>query len=292
MSDEQMLSHKRCAIYTRKSTNHLLERDINSLTTQREICGAYVASQRYRGWTELPNRYDDGGHSGSGLERPALAKLMQDIEAGQVDAVVIYKIDRLTRSLLDFVRLIDMFDRRGISLVSVSQAFDTSDSMGRMILNVLLTFSQFERELIAERVRDSIRTRTPKRKLFRRRARPHMHQKRPHHCAATLADGLSTSSRQREIGLEDRARVQLCCSSVQAASGMGGSAGLSGGPTAGLGVPFGYISNRSGTPLELKVHSQHRCILGGANEFEVNTKLNTCNIRSAIESISSCGLGY
>ncbi len=159
MSEDHTLSLKRCAIYTRKSTNHLLDRDVNSLTTQREICGAYVTSQQYRGWVALPRRYDDGGHSGSGLERPALADLMHDIEAGQVDAVVIYKIDRLTRSLLDFVRLIEMFDRRGISLVSVSQAFDTSDSMGRMILNVLLTFSQFERELIAERVRDSIRTR-------------------------------------------------------------------------------------------------------------------------------------
>lgn len=159
MSDEQWLSLKRCAIYTRKSTNHLLERDINSLTTQREICSAYITSQRYRGWIELPNRYDDGGHSGSGLERPALAELMRDIEGGQIDAVVIYKIDRLTRSLVDFVRLVEIFDRQAIALVSISQAFDTSDSMGRMILNVLLTFSQFERELIAERVRDSIRTR-------------------------------------------------------------------------------------------------------------------------------------
>ena len=159
MAENHMLSLKRCAIYTRKSTNHLLDRDLNSLVTQREICGAYVKSQQYRGWVELPHSYDDGGHSGSSLERPALARLMQDIEAGQVDAVVIYKIDRLTRSLLDFVRLIELFDRRGIALVSVSQAFDTSDSMGRMILNILLTFSQFERELIAERVRDSIRTR-------------------------------------------------------------------------------------------------------------------------------------
>jgi DNA invertase Pin-like site-specific DNA recombinase len=159
MAEDPVLSLKRCAIYTRKSTNSLLDRDINSLVTQREICSAYVTSQQYRGWVELPQRYDDGGHSGSGLERPALAKLMQDIEAGSVDTVVVYKIDRLTRSLLDFVRLIEMFDPRGIALVSVSQAFDTSDSMGRMILNVLLTFSQFERELIAERVRDSIRTR-------------------------------------------------------------------------------------------------------------------------------------
>lgn len=150
---------KRCAIYTRKSTNKRLEHDVNSLVTQREISSAYITSQQYKGWVELPARYDDGGHSGSGLERPALASLMQDIEAGEIDIVVVYKIDRLTRSLADFVRLIEIFDTRNIALVSISQAFDTSDSMGRMILNVLLTFSQFERELIAERVRDSIRTR-------------------------------------------------------------------------------------------------------------------------------------
>lgn len=159
MDDLTTLSLKRCAIYTRKSTNHLLDRDINSLVTQRETCSAYITSQRYRGWVELPDRFDDGGHSGSGLDRPALSLLMQNIEGGLIDAVIVYKIDRLTRSLLDFVRLIEVFDRRGIALVSISQAFDTSDSMGRMILNILLTFSQFERELIAERVRDSIRTR-------------------------------------------------------------------------------------------------------------------------------------
>lgn len=159
MSDTTPAQIKRCAIYTRKSTNSRLELEINSLTTQHEICSAYIASQRYRGWTALARRYDDGGHSGSGLERPALASLMHDIEAGEIDAVVVYKIDRLTRSLFDFVRLVEIFDRRSVGLVSVSQAFDTADSMGRMILNVLLTFSQFERELISERVRDSIRTR-------------------------------------------------------------------------------------------------------------------------------------
>lgn len=159
MSEDHIRSLKRCAIYTRKSTNRLLDRDINSLTTQREICASYIQSQQYRGWVQIPERYDDGGHSGSGLERPALAHLMEAIEGGRVDAVVVYKIDRLTRSLLEFVRLIEIFDRRGIALVSISQAFDTSDSMGRMILNILLTFSQFERELIAERVRDSIRIR-------------------------------------------------------------------------------------------------------------------------------------
>lgn len=159
MHDRTDFSHRRCAIYTRKSTNRLLEHEVNSLVTQREICAAYVRSQGYRGWFELPETYDDGGHSGSGLERPALARLMTDVEDGLVDTVIVYKIDRLTRSLFDFVRLIEVFDRRSVSLVSVSQAFDTADSMGRMILNVLLTFSQFERELIAERVRDSIRTR-------------------------------------------------------------------------------------------------------------------------------------
>lgn len=159
MPSEKTLPIKRCAIYTRKSTTHRLEHEVNSLVTQREVSSAYITSQQYRGWVELPQRYDDGGHSGSGLERPALAQLMQDIEAGKVDAVVVYKIDRLTRSLLDFVRLVEMFDRQSTTLVSISQAFDTSDSMGRMILNVLLTFSQFERELIADRVRDSIRTR-------------------------------------------------------------------------------------------------------------------------------------
>lgn len=150
---------RRCAIYTRKSTNKRLENDVNSLVTQREICSAFIKSQQYKGWVELPEHYDDGGHSGSGLDRPALASLMQAIEAGEIDVVVVYKIDRLTRSLADFVRLIEILDHRNIALVSISQAFDTSDSMGRMILNVLLTFSQFERELIAERVRDSIRTR-------------------------------------------------------------------------------------------------------------------------------------
>ena len=159
MDIEAIAPLKRCAIYTRKSTNQRLEHDVNSLVTQREISSAYVKSQQYKGWVELPNRYDDGGHSGSGMDRPALSQLMQHIEAGEIDVVVVYKIDRLTGSLADFVRMIEIFDRLNIALVSISQAFDTSDSMGLMILNVLLTFSQFERELIAERVRDSIRTR-------------------------------------------------------------------------------------------------------------------------------------
>ncbi len=156
---------RRCAIYTRKSTSRGLDQRVNSLVTQRELSSAYIKSQEFKGWQELPERYDDGGHSGSGLDRPALARLMHDIEAGKIDVVIVYKIDRLTRTLLDFVRLIEVFDRADIAFVSISQAFDTSDSMGRMILNVLLTFSQFERELISERMKDSIRSRRKHGKL-------------------------------------------------------------------------------------------------------------------------------
>jgi site-specific DNA recombinase len=144
----------RCAIYTRKSTDYGLEQAVNSLDTQRDVCRAYIKCQAHRNWTELPYQYDDGGYSGGTLVRPALGRLIGDIEAGRIDIVVIYKIDRLTRSLLDFVRLMDVMERYGASFVSVTQSFDTSDSMGRLVLNVLLTFAQFERELMSDRVRD------------------------------------------------------------------------------------------------------------------------------------------
>lgn len=144
----------RCAVYTRKSTTAGLWQSDNSLVSQREVCSAYISSQRHRRWTELPQAYDDGGFSGGTLERPALRKLLTDIENGKVDVVVIYKIDRLTRSLTDFVRLLDVLRAHGASFVSVTQTFDTSDSMGRLVLNILLTFAQFERELMSDRVRD------------------------------------------------------------------------------------------------------------------------------------------
>jgi DNA invertase Pin-like site-specific DNA recombinase len=145
---------KRCAIYTRKSTDAGLNLEVNSLVTQREVCQAYIRSQAHRNWTELPHLYDDGGYSGGTLERPAMQRLLADIEAGRIDIVVIYKIDRLSRSLTDFVRLMDVLQKYDVSFVSVTQTFDTSDSMGRLVLNILLTFSQFERELSSERVRD------------------------------------------------------------------------------------------------------------------------------------------
>ncbi len=146
----------RCAIYTRKSTEEGLEQAFNSLDAQREACGAYVRSQQHEGWTELPTRYDDGGFSGGSMERPALAALLDDIRAGRIDTVVVYKVDRLTRSLADFAKIVELFEGQGVSFVSVTQQFNTTTSMGRLTLNVLLSFAQFEREVTAERIRDKI----------------------------------------------------------------------------------------------------------------------------------------
>jgi DNA invertase Pin-like site-specific DNA recombinase len=146
----------RCAIYTRKSSEEGLEQAFNSLDAQREACEAYVLSQRHEGWSVLPALYDDGGISGGTLERPALKRLLADIAAGRIDAVVVYKVDRLTRSLADFARIVEIFDTRGISFVSVTQQFNTTTSMGRLTLNMLLSFAQFEREVTGERIRDKI----------------------------------------------------------------------------------------------------------------------------------------
>ena len=146
----------RCAIYTRKSTEEGLDQDYNSLHAQRDACAAYVLSQAGEGWTLLPEVYDDGGFSGGNMDRPALKRLMAEVEAGRVDVVVVYKVDRLTRSLPDFSRIVDVMDKAGASFVSVTQAFNTTTSMGRLTLNVLLSFAQFEREVTGERIRDKI----------------------------------------------------------------------------------------------------------------------------------------
>ena len=147
----------RCAVYTRKSSEEGLEQEFNSLHAQREACEAYVASQRSEGWALIRESYDDGGFSGGTLERPALKRLLADIEEGLIDVVVVYKIDRLSRSLMDFSKLVDVFDRAGVTFVSVTQSFNTTTSMGRLTLNILLSFAQFEREVTAERIRDKIR---------------------------------------------------------------------------------------------------------------------------------------
>src|SRR5438552_15935362 len=146
----------RCAIYTRKSTEHNLDLEFNSLDAQREACEAYIKSQAHEGWRLISDRYDDGGLSGASLDRPALQKLLADVSAGKITIVVVYKVDRLTRSLAAFAKLVELFDQHGVSFVSVTQSFNTTSSMGRLTLNVLLSFAQFERELIGERVRDKI----------------------------------------------------------------------------------------------------------------------------------------
>jgi site-specific DNA recombinase len=144
----------RCAVYTRKSSEEGLDMEFNSLDAQRESCEAYVASQKAEGWLLVPDHYDDGGFSGGTLERPALQRLLADIEANRVDVVVVYKIDRLSRSLMDFAKLVEVFDRNSVTFVSVTQSFNTTTSMGRLTLNILLSFAQFEREVIGERIRD------------------------------------------------------------------------------------------------------------------------------------------
>jgi len=146
----------RCAIYTRKSTDEGLEQEFNSLDAQREACAAYIASQKHEGWNPTPGEYDDGGYSGGTLDRPALQRLLDEVRAGKVSVIVVYKVDRLTRSLSDFARIVEVLDKAGASFVSVTQAFNTTTSMGRLTLNVLLSFAQFEREVTGERIRDKI----------------------------------------------------------------------------------------------------------------------------------------
>jgi site-specific DNA recombinase len=156
VANKPVVQRLRCAVYTRKSTEEGLDMAFNSLDAQREACHAYIASQKPEGWIPVRDDYDDGGFSGGNLDRPALKRLIQDIEDGLVDVVVVYKIDRLSRSLMDFSKLVDVFDRHGVTFVSVTQSFNTTTSMGRLTLNILLSFAQFEREVIGERVRDKV----------------------------------------------------------------------------------------------------------------------------------------
>jgi DNA invertase Pin-like site-specific DNA recombinase len=153
---EAMTARVRCAVYTRKSSEEGLEQSFNSLDAQREACEAYILSQRHEGWHAVSTRYDDGGFSGGNMERPGPKRLLDDIAAKRVDTVVVYKVDRLTRSLADFAKIVEQFDKQGISVVSVTQLFNTTTSMGRLTLNVLLSFAQFEREVTGERIRDKI----------------------------------------------------------------------------------------------------------------------------------------
>src|SRR3954452_7218754 len=144
----------RCAVYSRKSTDEGLDKEFNTLDAQRDACEAYVASPRAEGWVLVRDRYDDGGFSGGTLERPALRRLLADIEQGRIDVIVVYKIDRLSRSLMDFAKLVETMEAHGVTFISVTQSFNTTTSMGRLTLNILLSFAQFEREVIGERIRD------------------------------------------------------------------------------------------------------------------------------------------
>jgi DNA invertase Pin-like site-specific DNA recombinase len=152
----QSPKRQRCAIYTRKSTEHNLDLEFNSLDAQREACEAYIKSQAHEGWRLVPDHFDDGGLSGASLNRPSLQRLLDDVRDGKIDIILVYKVDRLTRSLADFAKLVELFDQHGVSFVSITQSFNTTSSMGRLTLNVLLSFAQFEREVIGERVRDKI----------------------------------------------------------------------------------------------------------------------------------------
>jgi site-specific DNA recombinase len=156
MKDQITKRSLRCAIYTRVSTDQGLEQDFNSLDAQREASEAYIKSQAHEGWRLIRDHYDDGGFSGGSMDRPALQKLLVDVQASRIDVIVVYKVDRLTRSLADFAKLVETFDAHGVSFVSVTQSFNTTTSMGRLTLNVLLSFAQFEREVTGERIRDKI----------------------------------------------------------------------------------------------------------------------------------------
>lgn len=147
----------RCAIYTRKSTDEGLEQSFNTLDAQREAAEAFINSQRHEGWAPLQQKYDDGGYTGANMDRPSLKRLLADVESGVVNCVVVYKVDRLTRSLLDFSRIIEVLDKKGVTFVSVTQQFNTTNSLGRLTLHILLSFAQFEREMISERTRDKMR---------------------------------------------------------------------------------------------------------------------------------------
>src|ERR1700761_1694485 len=156
MRSERGKAMLRCAVYTRVSTEHGLEQEFNSLDNQREASEAYIRSQAHEGWKLIRDRYDDVGFSGGSMERPALAKLLDDVRARRGDVILVYKVDRLTRSLADFAKLVELFDEYDVSFISVTQAFNTTTSMGRLTLNMLLSFAQFEREITSERIRDKI----------------------------------------------------------------------------------------------------------------------------------------
>lgn len=236
----------RCAIYTRKSSDEGLEQDFNSLHAQREACAAFILSQTGEGWTALSEVYDDGGFSGGNLERPALQRLLADVGAGKVDIVVVYKVDRLTRSLADFARIVDVLDGAGASFVSVTQAFNTTTSMGRLTLNVLLSFAQFEREVTGERIRDKLAASKAK-GLWMGGTLPLGYDPDGRTLAINGAEAALVRrifARYLELGSVEALRAELAAEGVRSKEWRAKNGNLRGGAPFGRGALFYTLSNR------------------------------------------------
>src|SRR5438105_12021202 len=236
----------RCAIYTRKSSEEGLEQEFNSLQAQREACEAFINSQRHEGWVCLPKAYDDGGFSGATMDRPALRQLLADIAAGRVDTVVVYKIDRLTRSLADFAKIVEILDAKGASVVSVTQQFNTTTSMGRLTLNVLLSFAQFEREVIGERIRDKI-TASKKKGMWMGGVPPLGYQAQDRKLVIVESEAEIVRfifRRYAELGSVRWLRDELEALSIQSRLRTSASGGISGGKPFARGALYLMLQNR------------------------------------------------
>src|ERR1700704_2678897 len=230
----------RCAIYTRKSSEEGLEQEFNSLQAQREACEAFIKSQRHEGWVCLPDGYDDGGLSGATMERPALQQLLAEIQAGRVDIVVVYKVDRLTRSLADFAKIVEILDAKRASFVSVTQQFNTTTSMGRLTLNVLLSFAQFEREVTGERIRDKIAA-SKKKGMWMGGLVPVGYEKRDRRLVVNEAEAEIVRTifrRYTELGSVRLLKQDLDRSGVLSRCGTGAGGGSRGGKPIGRGALY------------------------------------------------------
>src|SRR5467141_3483404 len=236
----------RCAIYTRKSSEEGLEQEFNSLQAQREACEAFINSQRHEGWVCLRAAYDDGGFSGATMDRPALQQLLGDLTAGRVDTVVVYKIDRLTRSLADFAKIVEILDTRGASFVSVTQQFNTTTSMGRLTLNVLLSFAQFEREVIGERIRDKIAA-SKKKGMWMGGVPPLGYQAQDRKLVIVESEAEIVRfifRRYAELGSVRRLRDELEARSIQSKLRTSAAGGVSGGKPFARGALYLMLQNR------------------------------------------------
>jgi site-specific DNA recombinase len=233
----------RCAIYTRVSTENGLEQEFNSLDNQREASEAYIRSQAHEGWKLIRDRYDDGGFSGGSIDRPALAKLLDDVRARRIDVIVVYKVDRLTRSLADFAKLVELFDEHDVSFISVTQAFNTTTSMGRLTLNMLLSFAQFEREITGERIRDKVAA-SKKRGIWMGGVVGYRVENRSLHIVEEHAEFVrDLFKRYLEIGSVVRLKTVLDAENVRLPVRIVGTGGATGGGLMSRGHIYWILSN-------------------------------------------------